>query len=63
LELLTYLDSYLAKQDRSVNTKVEGEGRYRTGLGIYYFEEALPHTEELEPGSKTDVLNRKGVEK
>lgn len=41
LELLTQLDRFLATQDRSVNPSVSGEGRYRTGLGIYYFEEAV----------------------
>jgi len=40
-ELLQYLDQFLATQDRSVNPTVKGEGRYRTGLGIYYFEEQL----------------------
>ena len=41
LELLNELDQFLSKQDRSVNPKVKGTGRYRTGLGIYYFEEPL----------------------
>ena len=41
LELLNYLDEYLATQDRSTNPQVQGEGRYRTGVGIYYFEEPL----------------------
>ena len=47
LDLLKDLDKFLATQDRSVNPSVEGDGRYRTGLGIYYFEEeldALPHS-------------------
>ena len=39
LEVLTSLDQFLATQDRSVNPSIEGIGRYRTGLGIYYFEE------------------------
>lgn len=43
LELLNYLDQFLATQDRSVNPSVKGEGRYRTGLGIYYFEEPIEH--------------------
>ncbi len=63
LELLTYLDNFLATQDRSVNAEVAGEGRFRTGLGIYYFEEALPHTDDPEPGSNTEGLTRKGVDK
>ena len=51
IELLNYLDSFLATQDRSVNPTVTGTNRYRTGLGIYYFEEALPNDEENETGS------------
>lgn len=46
IELLTSLDSFLATQDRSVNPEVKGEGRYRTGLGIYYFEEENPGLSE-----------------
>lgn len=46
IELLTSLDSFLATQDRSVNPEVKGEGRYRTGLGIYYFEEENPEFSE-----------------
>jgi len=41
LELLNYLDEFLATQDRSSNPKIKGEGRFRTGLGIYYFEESM----------------------
>jgi hypothetical protein len=41
IELLNYLDGFLATQDRSVNPAVEGDGRYRTGLGLYYFEEPI----------------------
>ncbi len=52
IELLNYLDSFLATQDRSVNPAVTGDNRYRTGLGIYYFEEALPVDEENETGGK-----------
>ena len=53
LELLNELDQFLAKQDRSVNPSVKGEGRYRTGLGIYFFEEPV-----VEPdSSKHPVKN------
>lgn len=55
LELLNYLDQFLATQDRSVNPSVKGEGQYRTGLGIYYFEEPLhEHSESdnKETGSR-----------
>ena len=54
IELLNYLDSFLATQDRSVNPSVTGDNRYRTGLGIYYFEEALPVDEVNETGGKND---------
>lgn len=50
IELLNYLDGFLATQDRSVNPSVHGEGRYRTGLGIYYFEENLDDTNAKESG-------------
>jgi hypothetical protein len=51
-ELLQYLDSFLATQDRTVNPSVSGEGRYRTGLGIYYFEEALSNDAMTESGDE-----------
>ncbi|MEM7257142.1 MAG: DUF6502 family protein [Pseudomonadota bacterium] len=41
IELLNYLDSFLVTQDRSANPSIEGEGRFRTGLGLYYFEESV----------------------
>jgi hypothetical protein len=40
-ELLVYLDQFLATQDRGSNPSVKGSGRYRAGLGVYYFEEDL----------------------
>ncbi len=40
-ELLVYLDRFLATQDRESNPNVEGSGRYRAGVGIYYFEDEL----------------------
>ena len=48
LELLKDLDQFLAKQDRTVNPSVKGEGRYRTGVGIYYFEEPVVEPEDAE---------------
>jgi len=51
LELLNYLDEFLATQDRSVNPSAKGEGRYRTGLGIYYFEEPV-NTQSEQSGKK-----------
>jgi len=48
LELLNNLDQFLATQDRSVNPSVKGEGRYRTGVGIYYFEEPVMEPQRTE---------------
>jgi hypothetical protein len=42
--LLEWLDQWLAQRDRDVSPAMEGSGRNRAGLGIYYFEE--PFAEE-----------------
>ena len=42
--LLEKLDQWLAQRDRDVNPTVEGTGRNRAGIGVYYFEE--PHSKE-----------------
>ncbi len=55
LALLNDLDQFLSKQDRSVNPSVAGEGRYRTGLGIYYFEEPVAEPESIEQPVKKEV--------
>lgn len=39
-ELLVYLDRFLATQDRDVNTNIVGKGCVRTGLSVFYFEDA-----------------------
>jgi hypothetical protein len=39
--LLLLLNDWLSKQDRTVNLSVSGHGRYRAGLGVYYFEESI----------------------
>ncbi len=39
--LLEELDAWLAERDRDTAPGVEGEGRCRSGLGIYYFEDDL----------------------
>lgn len=44
-ELLNTLDTFLASQDRSINPSIEGEGQYRTGMGIYYFEHEITNTD------------------
>ena len=41
LKLLKELDKELSGVDRDVNPAVEGEGRFRGGISIYYFEEDL----------------------
>lgn len=40
--LLEDLDQALSRIDRDVNPSVEGSGRMRAGISIYYFEEELP---------------------
>lgn len=37
-QTLLLLNDWLAKLDRDMNPSIEGTGRYRAGLGIYYFE-------------------------
>lgn len=70
LELLKHLDGFLATLDRSENPTVEGEGRYRTGIGIYYFEESMQDSDNtdssagdvnVDPGCSDPKT--KGVEK
>ena len=41
--LLKQLDTWLAENDRDVNSSVKGTGRNRTGIGIYYIEEPYDH--------------------
>lgn len=56
LELLTYLDHFLATQDRTANPSVNGDGRYRTGVGVYYFEEEIePCHESCREQSDSDT--------
>jgi len=40
-ELIQNLDKFLATQDRDANPSHKGQGRYRAGLGVYYFEQNL----------------------
>jgi hypothetical protein len=45
--LLEKLDRWLAAHDRDANPQVDGSGRKRAGVGIYYFEEDFdPETDE-----------------
>lgn len=39
--LLEKMDHWLSQQDRDMNSFVNGTGRMRAGIGIYYFEEDL----------------------
>jgi Family of unknown function (DUF6502) len=39
--LLEKLNQWLAERDRDINTDIQGSGRKRMGLGIYYFEEDM----------------------
>lgn len=38
-EILLYLNRFLATQDRDSNPNIEGSGKNRTGLGIFFFED------------------------
>ena len=40
-QLLKELEHWLSKQDRDSNPEVQGSGRVRAGLGIYYLEETI----------------------
>ena len=44
--LLERLDSWLAGHDRDVNPDINGTGRMRVGVGIYYFQEDLQASPE-----------------
>ena len=44
--LLEEMDRWLSQRDRDVNPHVSGTGRYRAGMGIYYFQETLEEGEE-----------------
>jgi hypothetical protein len=53
LDLLIKFNEWLSQRDRDSNTAIDGSGRMRAGVGIYYFEEPVPavlnkpNTEEL----------------
>ncbi|WP_255399421.1 DUF6502 family protein [Oceanicoccus sp. KOV_DT_Chl] len=40
-ELLAEIESFLISRDRDSNPGIEGSGRMRAGLGIYYIEESM----------------------
>jgi hypothetical protein len=40
-EFLQSLDQFLSTQDRDANPQSKGQGRYRAGMGVYYFEQEL----------------------
>ena len=39
--LIEQFDQWLSQHDRDVKSSVDGSGRMRAGIGIYYFEENL----------------------
>jgi len=41
LELLKTLDSSLSQYDRGANPGIEGDGKHRVGLGVYWIEDAI----------------------
>lgn len=43
--LLERLDRFLSRHDRDANPEVQGEGRHRVVLGIYYYEEPVDEDE------------------
>lgn len=45
-EVLFEFDRWLRQQDRDANPQVQGTGRVRAGVGIYYFEEQQPESQE-----------------
>ena len=48
MKLLKDLDRELSQHDRESNPDIEGEGRFRTGLGVYLIEEQLDHEQQPE---------------
>lgn len=53
MELLIKFNEWLATRDRDSNPQVEGTGRMRAGVGIYYFEE--PVEERVMKGKKDEA--------
>lgn len=45
-KLLEYLDSRMSEKDRDVNPEVQGTGRRRAGVGVFYFEEGVEEDSE-----------------
>jgi hypothetical protein len=45
-ELIELLGDWLARHDRDTNPAVEGTGRMRAGVGVFYFEETLADRSE-----------------
>mgnify|MGYP000616214287 CR=1 FL=1 len=44
-QTLLTLNDWLSKQDRHISPSIKGHGRYRAGLGMYYFEETISKEE------------------
>ena len=47
-QLIEEFDRWLASHDRDLNPDLDGSGRMRAGIGIYYFEESLSQENEYE---------------
>ena len=45
-EVLVEFDRWLRQQDRDANPQAQGSGRVRAGVGIYYFEEQQPESQQ-----------------
>jgi Family of unknown function (DUF6502) len=57
--LLEKLDILLSGQDRDCNPAIEGSGRKRLGVGIYYFEEDISGTEDKKKEERRKDGHRK----
>jgi len=48
MSFLTELNQFFATQDRDSNASVEGTGRNRAGVGLYYFQQPIDDDKDLE---------------
>ena len=46
-QLLEEVDRFLSGCDRDLNPEMDGEGRWRAGVGIYYFDNDLGEAQKL----------------
>ncbi|ABC30905.1 conserved hypothetical protein [Hahella chejuensis KCTC 2396] len=45
-EILQRINRWLSGYDRGVNAKLQGSGKFRAGIGVYYFEQSLTRGEQ-----------------